>query len=233
MSKRVKWIAAGVVTLVVLVTAGPFVYIHFIEGDPKPPLAACALSSNTATSSGSSSAAPLTNIDGTWSIAEGTEVGYRIKETLFGQSTEAVGRTTKVTGQLTAAATTISAASFSVDLTTVSSDQSQRDGQFQGRIMDTSKFPTATFTLTSPIDIGSIPTDQQKISVKATGDLTLHGVTKSVTFDLIACPTGQNIDAAGSTNLVFADYGIPNPSAGPAQTADNGLLEVLLVFAKS
>jgi polyisoprenoid-binding protein YceI len=99
--------------------------------------------------------------------------------------------------------------------------------------MNTSKFPTATFTLTSPIDIGSIPANDQQISVKATGDLVMHGVTKSVTFDLTAKLSGQNIDVAGSTNIVFADFGIDNPSAGPAQTGDDGLLEVLLVFAKS
>ncbi len=231
MSKSAKWILAGVIAVVVLVVAVPFIYINFIEGDPAPPLS---LDQVTTTSGASdpSAAVPLTSIDGTWSATEGSQAGYRIKETLFGQSTEAVGRTTKVTGQLAASGTTVSAAAFSVDLTSVTSDQSQRDGQFQGRIMNTSKFPTATFTLTSPIDIGSIPADQQEIAVKATGDLTMHGVTKSVTFDLTAKLDGQHIDVAGSTTIVFADYGIDNPSAGPAQTGDDGLLEVLLVFAE-
>jgi polyisoprenoid-binding protein YceI len=233
MRKRVKWIIAGVIAVVVLIVAVPFVYINFIEDDPPPKLSLDQVTTTAGASDPSAAPAPLAGIDGTWSITGGSQAGYRIKETLFGQSTVAVGRTTKVTGELTAAATTISTATFSVDLTSVTSDQSQRDGQFQGRIMNTSRFPTATFTLTSPIDIGSIPADQVEVAVKATGDLTMHGVTKPVTFDLSARLNGQNINVAGSTNIVFADFGIDNPSAGPAKTGDDGLLEVLLVFAKS
>jgi polyisoprenoid-binding protein YceI len=225
MRKSVKWIVAGVVAVVVLALAVPFVYIHFIKGDPPPKLSL----DQVATSAG----APLTGIDGTWSLTGDSVAGYRIKEILLGQSTEAVGRTSKVTGQLTASGTAISAATFSVDMASVTSDDGTRDGQFRGRIMNTSQFPTATFTLTSPIDIGSVPPDGQEIAVKATGDLTLHGVTKSVIFDLNAKLSGQNINVAGSTTIVFADYDIDNPSSGAAKTGDDGLLEVLLVFAKS
>ncbi|MGI9080611.1 MAG: YceI family protein [Acidimicrobiales bacterium] len=69
------------------------------------------------------------------------------------------------------------------------------------------------------------------IRAKATGDLTLHGVTRSVTSDLKAQRDGANIKANGAIPVVFADYNISNPSGGPATTADNGLLEFLVVFA--
>ena len=36
----------------------------------------------------------------------------------------------------------------------------------------------------------------------------------------------------GSIPIVFADYNIDNPSGGPAQTEDNGLLEFALNFEK-
>jgi polyisoprenoid-binding protein YceI len=189
MSKLVKWIIGVAIAVVVLAVAGPFVYINFIQGEPEAAFSVDQITTTSGASNPSSnpsSATPLTGIDGTWSIADGSQAGYRIKEILLGQSTEAVGRTDEVTGQLTASGTTISAASFSVDMASVSSDDGTRDGQFRGRIMNTSKFPTATFTLTSPIDIGSIPPDGQQITVKATGDLALHGVTKPVTFDLTA-----------------------------------------------
>jgi polyisoprenoid-binding protein YceI len=233
MRKSVKWIIGGVIAVVVLVLAVPFVYINFIKDDPPPKLSLDQVTTTSGASNSTSAAAPLTAIDGTWSITDGSQAGYRIKEILLGQSTEAVGRTTKVTGQLTASGTTISTASFSVDMASVSSDDGTRDGQFRGRIMNVSQFPTATFTLTSPIDIGSIPANEQEITVKATGDLALHGVTKSVTFDLTAKLNGQNINVAGSTTIVFADYDIDNPSSGAAKTGDDGLLEVLLVFAKA
>src|SRR4051794_8019398 len=179
------------------------------------------------------SAASATGIDGAWKITDGTQVGYRVKEKLFGQSTEAVGRTSTVTGQLTAAGTTISAADFSVDMGSVKSDQSQRDNQFRTRIMNVASFPTATFQLTAPIDLGSVPADQQPVAVKATGDLTMHGTTKSVTMDLTARLNNGHIEVTGSLPVTFADWGIPNPSFGPASTEDNGLLEVLLVFGRA
>jgi hypothetical protein len=62
-----------------------------------------------------------------------------------------------ITGSITIAGSTVSAARFSVDLTTVKSDQSERDGQFQGRIMNTAMFPTAAFVLSRPIQLGSVP----------------------------------------------------------------------------
>jgi polyisoprenoid-binding protein YceI len=180
---------------------------------------------------GSGSAAPG-DLSGTWTPTADSVAGYRVKEVLFGQSTEGVGRTSDVSGQLTIAGTTVSVADFSVDLTTVESDSNQRDNQFQGRIMDTSQYPTATFTLTQPIDLGSVPAEGQQVSVSAVGDLTMRGTTKSVTIPLTAQLSGGTIQVQGALDLVFADWGIPNPSFGPASTEDHGILEFLLVFAR-
>jgi polyisoprenoid-binding protein YceI len=117
-------------------------------------------------------------------------------------------------------------------MTTVKSDSGNRDHQFQGRIMDTSKFPTSTFALTQPIDLGSVPAEGQTVTASATGDLTLHGATKPVTFDVQAQLKDGKIEVNGAIPIVFADYGIPNPSFGPASTDDKGVLEFLLVFTK-
>jgi polyisoprenoid-binding protein YceI len=231
--RRWSWLAIGVpVLLVVLAVGGTFVYIHFIESDPPPPLT---FSSVAAASDGDSpSEAPLTGgVDGTWTASDSSVVGYRVKEVLFGQDNEAVGRTNAVTGDLTISATTVNTAKFTVDMTKVSSDSGQRDGQFRGRIMQTSQFPTSTFELTQPIQLPSIPANLEEISVKATGKLTLHGVTKDVTIDLKARLDGSNLDVNGTIPITFSDYGISNPSGGPASVGDNGQIELLLVFHRS
>jgi polyisoprenoid-binding protein YceI len=113
----------------------------------------------------------------------------------------------------------------------VKSDSGQRDGQFQGRIMNTSKFPTATFELTEPIDLGRVPADGTTVTKDTTGKLTLHGTTKTVTFSGQARKTGAAIAVNGTIPIAFADYGIDNLSGGPATTLDNGSLEFLLNFA--
>ena len=173
-----------------------------------------------------------TGVDGTWSATNESTLGYRVKEVLGGVDTEGVGRTNDVTGSLTIDGTTVVATEFSVEVATITSDSSRRDGQFAGRIMDTATHPTATFELTTPIELGTIPADGEQITVEATGDLTLRGTTNSVTFPLTAEYTNGRIGVFGNISVTFADYGIPNPSNGFAVTGDDGLLEFVLVFAR-
>jgi polyisoprenoid-binding protein YceI len=219
----------GAVVVAVLAVAVPYTYIHFIEGKAPKRLS---LSSQDPSNSNSTAADPSTAtqpLDGTWKVGTGSQAGYRVKEILFGQNNEAVGRTTAVTGNATIAGTKVTAADVTVDLTQVSSDQARRDTQFHHRIMDTSSFPTATFKLTQPIDL---PSTTGRVSVKATGDLTTHGVTKSAVADLQAERSGNSVRVSGSIPVTFADYNIPNPSFGPISTEDHGLIEFLVVLTR-
>lgn len=243
------------VALVVLVLAGTFVYIHFIEPDPPARLTLDADTSGSTTTATATTApavggttvagattaagsattaggAPAGGVEGTWNATDASLVGYRVNEVLFGQNNTAVGRTNAVTGKLTIAGASVSTADFSVDLSKVSSDEDRRDSQFRGRIMDVSSFPTATFTLTSPIDLGSIPANLAEVDKTATGDLTLRGTKKSVTFPIKARLNGDKIEVNGTIPIVFADWSIPNPSFAGISTEDHGELEFLLVFTK-
>lgn len=229
--RRGRWLAIGVVALVVAVVGGPYLYIHLVEGKAPAPLTLGTPS--PAASSGTTSGPTTAGAGRTWSVANGSIVGYRVNEVLFGQSNEAVGRTSAVTGSLTVNGSTLSAADFIVDMTTLSSDQSRRDEQFNGRIMDTATFPTATFKLTQPVELVSIPPDGVARTVQATGSLTLHGVTKTVVFSVTGRKTGSTVQVAGSIPITFADWNIPNPSFGPVTTEDHGVLEFALNFAQA
>jgi polyisoprenoid-binding protein YceI len=240
--RRWKWLLVIVpVSLVVVVSGATFVYIHFIAPDPapKPTFANVPVASGSAGTSGSSTAGagdPAQTaagaIDGTWKIASGSLVQYRVQEVLNGQDNEATGSTTAVTGQLTIAGTTVSSASFSADMTKVTSSEDRRDDQFQNRIMETDEFPAATFELTTPIELSSIPDNLVQVTVPATGKLTLHGTTNTVTFDLQARRNGAQIEVIGTIPITFSDYKIDNPSGGPASVGDDGNLEVQLVLTK-
>jgi len=226
------WLVSSALVLAVGVVGGPFVYIHFIAAKAPAPLT---LTKTTAspTASGSASASSASGVGGTWSVTTGSQVGYRVNEILFGQSNVAAGRTSSVTGSLTITGTTISKGSFSVDMTSVSSDEQRRDNQFNGRIMDTSSYPTATFRLSSPIVLSSIPAVGVQSSTQATGVLTMHGTSKSVTFTVKGQRTTTGIEVTGSIPIVFADWNIPNPTFGPVSTDDHGVLEFLLVFTRA
>ena len=231
-----RWLLAAIAGLIVLAAAGPFIYIHFFNGSTPAVLSLSPTSTPATTQSGTApgNSTPATGpVAGTWTVGSGSIVGYRVNEVLLGQSATAVGRTTSVTGHLTIAGTAVTGAVFSVPMATVHSDKSQRDEQFDGRIMDVSQYPTATFALTSPIDLAPLPAGGVIRDYTAHGNLTLHGTTRAVTFTLTAERKGSQIEVSGDIPVLFADYNIQNPSfAGFVTTQDHGLLEFLLVFSK-
>jgi polyisoprenoid-binding protein YceI len=222
------WVVGGVAALAVLLVGGPFVYIHFFNGNEP-----AALKLDPTGSTASASAGASTTVSGTWTVAGGSQTGYRVHEILVGQSTTAVGRTSDVTGTIAIQGSRVASGHFTVDLTSVKSNKSQRDKQFQGRIMETSTYPKATFTLSKPITLGSVPAVWKKISATATGRLTMHGVTRAVTFTANALRSGNQIDVQGSIPITFSDYKISSPSVGGFVTVDDhGTLEFLLHFTR-
>lgn len=254
------YLGIGIGAALLVAVAGPFVYINFIAEDAPPPLALPATGSTTpgasttsAPSTGSAATTPSTTgttgttgttaatattaaggpLDGTWTVTSGSQAGYRVVEVLFGQDNTAVGRTTAVAGSMVVSGSTVRSATVEVDLTSVRSDDNRRDNQFSGRIMNVSSFPKATFTLTQPISASTLPADGVDTTVQATGQLTLRGTTRPVTASLTVRRTGNTVAAAGSINVVFADFGIPNPSVVGITTQDHGVIEFLVNFARS
>jgi polyisoprenoid-binding protein YceI len=225
MSRRTKLLIALPFVLVLLVVGGTWAYLHLVEGD-----APSALTLTTRTGAPTTGPATTTTA-GSWTVTDETQVGYRVGEVLFGQSATAVGRTNKVTGNVTLSGADVTAATFTVDMASVTTDRSRRDGQYRDRIMSTGQFPTSTFALTSPIELGSLPADGATVEAKATGDLTLRGVTKTVTFDVSARRSGTRMEISGAIPIAFDEWGIPSPSFGPAQVEDHGTVEFLLVLA--
>ena len=226
------------VALLVVLVAAVLLYTKVIADDPPERLTFADSTTSTvvggaAPTTGGATSPASGSIGGTWKVAPPGQAGYRVKEILFGQGVTAVGRTDAVTGEMSIQGTTVSTGSFTVDLTKVKSDREQRDGQFHGRIMNTARFPTARFVLSSPISLSSLPEGNAATTVPATGRLTLKDRTNDVSFSLQARRNGANIEVNGTIPVRFADYGIDNPSGGPARVGDDGEVEVLLVFAKA
>lgn len=89
------------------------------------------------------------------------------------------GRFDKLSGSLTfnSGAPEKSQVSVTIDMTSVDTPSHELIGELIGQnVFNTSQFPTATFKSTAIEKTGPN-------SGKITGDLTLHGVTKSVTLD--------------------------------------------------
>ena len=238
MKRRTRVAAGAVVVLVVVLAAGGFASWQLFGGsDPSPvalnPFTSSADPTTTASSGGS--------LDGIWtiddtsgSLPEGTSsfAGYRVKEELAGSGANtAVGQTQNVSGSLSIDGTTITAMQVSVDVTTLQSDDSRRDERLRTDGLQTDQFPTATFTLTKPIEVGSVPKDGQTIQAVAVGDLTLHGVTRSVEVSIQAQRNGNEIEAIGSVDVALTDYAIDAPTGFLVLSiANTGTIELHLLF---
>jgi len=93
--------------------------------------------------------------------------------------TDYYGRFDKVTGTLSfnSGAPEKSSVAVTIDMTSVDVPSKELIGELSGgSVFDANKYPTATFKSTSVTRTGSN-------TGTITGDLTLHGVTKSVTLD--------------------------------------------------
>ena len=110
-----------------------------------------------------------------------------------------------------------------IDTTSLDSNHAERDKHLRGKdFLNVDKYPTATFKSTNI-------TFNNDDSGKVTGDFTLHGVTKSITFEIDKIGEGQDpwggyrVGFEGETSLKLSDYGI-NYNLGPASThVDIGL----------
>ena len=181
-------------------------------------------------------------VSGTWAVntsigefsfenSTGTFVGFRVQEELssIGSAT-AVGRTPTVTGTITFDGTTLAAATIEADMSEIVTNDSRRDDRVQDAL-ETGEFPTATFTLTQPIDLGDAVNTGAPVSIEATGDLTVHGVTTPVTIPLEAQLVDGTIVVVGSLDIALSTYGVEAPSAPiVVSVSDDAVMELQLFF---
>jgi len=198
----------------------------------------------TPATAGDETASAATAVTGTWEVdtsigefsfeeSTGTFVGFRVQEELSSiGSTTAVGRTPTVTGSITIDGTTLTDAEIEADMTALSTNDSRRDDNVQDAL-ETGEFPTATFTLTEPIDLGDAVETGEATAVDATGDLTIHGVTTTVDLPLEAQVVGDNIVVVGSLDIVMSDFDVEAPSAPiVVSVSDDATIELQLVFTQ-
>ncbi len=253
MTRNRLLVAAAIVN--VAIGIGGFVaYDQVLRGDSAAALTLPTTSPTSSPSTGSASVAsnesgtsapPAASLDGsvagTWTVAADSVAGYRVREQLANLPAEsdAVGRTNAVTGSITlataGATTTLAAGSLSVDMTSLASDKQMRDNRLRSQGLQTDTFPTATFKLTVPVEVPAAALTGAATDVSLTGDLTLHGVTKSVTIPAKAQLVNGTIHVAGSITFPLSDYSIVAPNIGGVivSIADNGTLEFLVNFSKS
>jgi polyisoprenoid-binding protein YceI len=161
-------------------------------------------------------------------VVEGTIARYRVREQLAGISfpSDAVGTTQAVTGSVVVnpdGSIDVKQSKLVVDLRTLKSDQQLRDGYIQQRTLETEKFPTIEFLpkradgLPKPLPAGM----QAQAGFRLVGDMTLHGVTKEVTWQVVATFGNDLVGGRATTSLTFADFKLTKPSLARLLSVDD------------
>lgn len=227
-----KLLRIGLIALAVVVVGGFALYWFVIRTDAKAPPK---LSATATTTPGAAGTAP----DGTWSVRPGpvdtTYAGYRAHELLLrgNLDQDVTGRTNEVTGTFVIAGGAVKSGALSVKIDTLSTGTPMRDDMARRVGLESDKFPTATFELTEPIPLGA-PSAGQDVKVKATGNMTIHGVTKPLTFDLDARWSGDTIEVAGTAPITLSEFGVDvGGFAIAARVDDKATIELQLTFVRA
>lgn len=215
--------------------AAPVIYRDFITA---PAAEAPRLSADDSALQ-SPSADPLDPADftGDWKITSGSYAGYRVNEVLNGTAVTVTGRTENITGGFAIDALNLTSAQFSVDVASIATDNGQRDNYFRSQVAHSDTHPSATFTLRAPVTAAEMPAPGQITEQQFSGDLTINGVTNTVTFTVQIRAEGPHDGQAASTEIsgqipiVFADFGMTAPNLGFVSVEPQGTIEFGLVAA--
>jgi polyisoprenoid-binding protein YceI len=171
-------------------------------------------------------------------IIDGSSASYRVTEQFVGINfpNDAVGTSPTVAGTVGIAAdgSITPGSKLTVDLRNLKSDQDQRDNYIKTRTFETDKYPMAEFVPTKITGIPALIPFQGQTGFELTGNMTIHGTTKEVTFQGIAT-FGRDGTIAGrtKTSFNFATFGLTKPTIGRLMSVDDKIdLDLIFKFKR-
>lgn len=155
-------------------------------------------------------------------IADGTRAYYRVREQIAQVDflNDAVGMTEAVEGALVVRAdgTVDSGRSrLTVDVVGFTSDQARRDNWLRRASLEVESFPQAVFVarriVGSPFPDESVKLPFPIVGFRLVGDLTVHGVTRETTWNVLATYNVRDgiVEGKAQTNFPFSAFNLAMP----------------------
>jgi len=237
----VLWLGAAAVA----VGAAAFAYVFYFaggSGEPSTELTTPEVIASTTTSGASGPSSTLGDATSTSGSEAGTTqfvidpeqstASFSIDEVLRGSPNTVIGTTDQVAGQVAVDPSDLSTAQFSpivVNARTFATDSGQRDRLIRGPVILNSasdEFELITFTPTSVEGLTDAAIVGDTYEFQVTGDLTIRGVTQTVTFDVtVEMVDASTISGTATTEVLRSDFeiGIPNVPSVADVTDEVGL----------
>jgi polyisoprenoid-binding protein YceI len=152
-----------------------------------------------------------------WTVTDKSKATIRVREQLVGVSlpSDAVLTATGAQGSfaLNSDGTFASGSKISFQLSTLSSDESTRDNFIKQDTLQVRQFPTAEFAPTKASGLTVPLATSGTFAFTLTGNMTIKGKTKEVTFDVTAKRDGADLTATATANpsWKFGDFGMTAP----------------------
>jgi polyisoprenoid-binding protein YceI len=177
---------------------------------------------------------------GLWTVQEGSEAGYRVREKLarLPAPSDAVGRTNAVSGGMTierqGPGLVARDIRVEIDTTQIRSDEARRDRTLRERGLQTDQYPKALFVSTGPVSVPSEAGSGSKVNLNLPGQLTIHGVARTVSIPIEARVSNGRLEVAGALEFPMSDFGIAPPNiANIVRVEPKGTMEFKLLLSKS
>lgn len=149
-------------------------------------------------------------------FADGSVARYRVKEELARVSVpgDAVGETPDVVGAIVFSAdgSVQPGSRIVVDLRTLRSDEARRDNFLRRNSLESNRFPLAEFVIREVSGLSWPLPESGETDFQLHGDMTLHGVTAPLTWDVIATFGLDGVTGQATTRFQFGDFDISKPS---------------------
>jgi polyisoprenoid-binding protein YceI len=145
-----------------------------------------------------------------------SEMRYRARETFADQPApvEAAGSTKQVTGSVVLTsdgAIVPNESKVTVDLSTLTSDRRNRDNFIKQNTFQTDQYPNAELVLREVTDLLRPLPATGEDTFQLLGDLTVHGVTRPVQWDVQANFSPDGVVGTATTRVKITDFGMQTP----------------------
>jgi len=243
MRKRILLIVGAGAALAALAVVAVVAIWLLRSDDPNLLTSAPTITAGTATAGASATAAP----SGVTPVPVNLPAGVRrfivvpreslakfvVEETLRGLDATAVGTTSEITGEIYLSKDGLYAdlpSLFKVDLRKLETDEGLRDNYIKTNTLDTSRFPFAEFKVERVTGFPASYVEDVEVSLTLSGTMTIHGVSKPLTFTVKARQLGNTLGATADAEFKMTDFGMTPPEfPGTAKARDGVHLQIVLI----
>ena len=148
-------------------------------------------------------------------VVKGSTAAYRVREQLarLNFPNDAVGTTDAITGAIVVQPNGSFApdSKITVDLRTLRTDEPKRDAFVRENTLETSRYPQAEFVPRRQKGLATPLPTSGTANFQLIGDMTLHGVTSELTWDVAGTFAAETVTAKATTRFNFAKFKITVP----------------------